>query len=351
MAGLSSPGSARCTDVGILGTGSSLPERRVSSGEVADVVGVERSWIAERIGVLERRFSTQDETSLDFAINAAKAALEAAGVSPRKLGAVVLATSTADRPVPGVGVQLQGAIGAHNAVAFDVNAACAGFLAACEIGRGMLATNPRKDHVLVVASDTYSRYMNPADHRTYPLFGDGAGAVVLGRVKEGEGIFSAELSTDGRLAHFVTGGPRIPRPPLVASSDDHYLKMAGREIASLVREKFPDLVTDAAKDRGITLGEIDYVISHQANPRLVAEVALAAGFEPEQLVITGDYLGNTGAASIPIGLDVAVRDGRIRHGDTILMITFGAGMSWGRMLMQWPSTAPVARPDVAPCQP
>lgn len=339
MAVFVSTGSGGRTDVGILGTGSSLPERRVSSGEVADVVGVERSWISERIGVLERRFSTQDETSLDFAIAAARAAIDAAEVSPAELGAVVLATSTADRPVPGVGVQLQAAIGAHDAVAFDVNAACAGFLVACDIGRGLLAANPRKDHVLVVASDTYSRYMNPADHRTYPLFGDGAGAVVLGRVPEGEGIFSVELGTDGRLAHYVTGGPRIPRSTLPAPSDDHYLKMSGREIAGLVREKFPELVNDAAKERGITLGEIDHVISHQANPRLVAEVARTAGLEPEQLVITGDYLGNTGAASIPIGLDVAVRDGRIRRADTVLMITFGAGMSWGRMLMQWPSAA------------
>ncbi|KOG33808.1 hypothetical protein ADK34_07820 [Streptomyces viridochromogenes] len=339
MAVFVSTGSGGRTDVGILGTGSSLPERRVSSGEVADVVGVERSWITERIGVLERRFSTQDETSLDFAIGAARAAIDAAEVSPAELGAVVLATSTADRPVPGVGVQLQAAIGAHNAVAFDVNAACAGFLVACDIGRGLLAANPRKDHVLVVASDTYSRYMNPADHRTYPLFGDGAGAVVLGRVPEGEGIFSVELGTDGRLAHYVTGGPRIPRSTLLAPSDDHYLKMSGREIAGLVREKFPELVNDAAKERGITLGEIGHVISHQANPRLVAEVARTAGLEPEQLVITGDYLGNTGAASIPIGLDVAVRDGRIRRADTVLMITFGAGMSWGRMLMQWPSAA------------
>ncbi|MFF7964979.1 3-oxoacyl-ACP synthase III family protein [Streptomyces sp. NPDC007903] len=339
MAVFVSPGSAGRTDVGVLGTGSSLPERRVSSDEVADVVGVERGWITERIGVLERRFSTQDETSLDLAIGAARAAIDAAGMSPMELGAVVLATSTADRPVPGVGVQLQGAVGAHNAVAFDVNAACAGFLAACDIGRGLLATKPHTSHVLVVASDTYSRYMNPADHRTYPLFGDGAGAVVLGRVPEGEGIFSVELGTDGRLAHYVTGGPRIPRSAVPAPSGDHYLKMAGREIAGLVREKFPELVNDAVKERGITLGEIDHVISHQANPRLVAEVARTAGFEPKQLVITGDYLGNTGAASIPIGLDVAVRDGRIRHGDTVLMITFGAGMSWGRMLMQWPSAA------------
>ncbi|MER5436370.1 ketoacyl-ACP synthase III [Streptomyces sp. NPDC002588] len=343
MAGYSSPGPAGRAEVGILGTGSSLPERRVPSSEVAGLIGVEHSWITERIGVLERRFATQDETSLDFAIDAATAALEAAGVSPSELGAVVLATSTADRPVPGVGVRLQGAIGAHGAAAFDVNASCAGFLVACEIGRGLLAANPHRKYVLVAASDTYSRYMNPADRRTYPLFGDGAGAVVLGRVPEGEGIFSAELGTDGRLAHYVSGGPRIPVPPVMPAPDDHYLRMAGRDIAALVREKFPDLVADAVKERGITLGEIDHVISHQANPRLVEEVARAAGFEPEQLVITGDHLGNTAAASIPIGLDVAVRDGRIRPGDTILMITFGAGMSWGRMLLQWPSGAPGGR--------
>ncbi|HEV2639105.1 MAG TPA: ketoacyl-ACP synthase III [Actinocrinis sp.] len=340
MAGHSSPGPAALADVGIVGTGSSLPARRVPSSEVAELIGVEHGWITERTGVLERRFADREETSLDFATAAAGTALAAAGVPASDLGAVVLATSTADRPVPGVGAQVQSAIGARGAVAFDVNAACAGFLVSCEIGRGLLAADPDRRHVLVVASDTYSRYLDPADHRTYPLFGDGAGAAVLGRVPKGEGIFSVRLHTDGRLAHYVTGGPRIPAGPAAPAPGDHHLRMAGRDIAGLIRQKFPELVQDAVKERGITVGEIDHLISHQANPRLVREVARAAGFEPEQLVITGDHLGNTAAASIPIGLDVAVRDGRIQPGDTILMITFGAGMTWGRILMQWPSTAP-----------
>ncbi|RCV49941.1 3-oxoacyl-ACP synthase III family protein, partial [Marinitenerispora sediminis] len=226
-------------------------------------------------------------------------------------------------------------VGARNAAAFDVNAACAGFLVGLELGRSLLASDPRRRYVLVAGSDTYSRYLNPADRRTYPLFGDGAGAVVLGRVPAGQGISGVEIRTDGSMRDYAVGGPRITVTAEEMAAGEHYLTMAGRDIAHLVRTEFPNLVRAAVREHGITVADIDHLVCHQANPRLIRECAEQAGFTSDQVVLTGDRFGNTAAASLPVGLDTAARDGRIRPGDTVLLITFGAGMTWGRALIRW----------------
>ncbi|MFF5364759.1 3-oxoacyl-ACP synthase III family protein [Streptomyces scabiei] len=330
------PDPARATGIGVLGTGSFVPERRVDSKEVADLLGVESGWITGRIGVLERRFAAEDETSTELAVHASRAALDSAGIDATEIGAVILATSTPESPVPGSASRLQAALGATEAVAFDINAACAGFLVGLDIACGLLGRGGRR-HVLVVGSDTYSRFLNPGDRRTYPLFGDGAGAVVVGQVPAGEGILGLSLRTDGTLWDFAVGG--APTGPTAAEIEEgsHYLTMRGRDIADLVRSQLPLLVAEAVKEHGITIADIDHFVCHQANPRLVREAAAAAGLTPEQVVMTGDTFGNTASASLPIGLDAAVRRGRVRAGDTVLMVTFGAGMTWGRALMRIPS--------------
>ena len=325
--------------VGVLGTGSCLPEQRVGSAEVANLLGVDPRWIAERIGVRERRFAAPGETASRLASGAALKALEAAGVPAGELDAVVAATSTPDRPIPGVAARLQAEIGAHGSLAFDVNASCAGFLFALETGRGLLAADPDRRYVLVVASDTYSRYLNPADRRTYPLFGDGAGAVVLGRVPAGQGILTTELITDGRMSEYATGGPPVATTPEELAGGAHHIAMSGRDVAELVLAEFPRLVTDTVKEQGIEPADLDHVICHQANPRLLESCARTVDLAPRQLVITGDVVANTASASVPIGLDVAARDGRIKPGDAVLLITFGAGMSWGRTFLRWPAAA------------
>ncbi|GAA1573515.1 ketoacyl-ACP synthase III [Actinomadura kijaniata] len=327
------------TDVGVIGTGSCLPERRVDSREVAATLGVEHRWIVERVGVLERRFAGTGETGTGLAARAAARALDRAGVAPEDVDAIVLATSTPETPIPGVAARVQEAVGARNAFAFDVNAACAGWLVGIETARGFLRADERRRYVLVVGADTYSRILNPGDRRTYPLFGDGAGAVVVARVPAGEGIGRIEIRTDGRLGHYAVGGHGNLLTPDGLAGGAHHLTMLGRDIAALVRTEFPALVEDAVKEEGLTVADVDHLVCHQANPRLVREVAENAGFRPGQVVLTGDVIGNTAAASLPIGLDTAVRDGRIRAGDTVLMITFGAGMTWGRALMRWPSAA------------
>ncbi|MDP9951671.1 MULTISPECIES: 3-oxoacyl-ACP synthase III family protein [Streptomyces] len=326
---------ARSTGVGVLGTGSFVPERRVDSKEVARLLGVENDWITGRIGVLERRFAAEDETSTELAVHASRAALVDAGVEAADIDAIILATSTPETPVPGSAARLQAALGATEAVAFDVNAACAGFLIGLDIAAGFLGRGER-DHVLVVGSDTYSQFLNPGDRRTYPLFGDGAGAVVVGRVPAGEGILGLSVRTDGTMWDFAVGGaPTGPSAAAIAEGA-HYLTMRGRDIADLVRAQLPLLVAEAVKEHGITIADIDHFICHQANPRLVREAAAAAGLTPDQVVMTGDTLGNTASASLPIGLDAAVRRGRVKAGDTVLMVTFGAGMTWGRALMRVP---------------
>ncbi|MFJ6806484.1 3-oxoacyl-ACP synthase III family protein [Streptomyces anulatus] len=332
----------RIPDIGVLGTGSFVPARRVGSQEVADLLGVEYDWITGRIGVLERRFAAQDETSTELAVHAARAALDSAGLDATEIGAVILATSTPESPVPGSASRLQAALGATDSVAFDVNAACAGFLVGLDIACGMLGRGGRS-HALVVGSDTYSRFLNPGDRRTYPLFGDGAGAVVLGPVPAGQGIIGLSLRTDGTLWDFAVGG--APTGPTSAEIDQgsHYLTMRGRDVADLVRSQLPLLVAEAVKEHGMTIADIDHLVCHQANPRLVRECAAAAGFTPEQVVMTGDTLGNTAAASLPIGLDTAVLRGRVKPGDTVLMVTFGAGMTWGRALMRIPDPVSTAK--------
>jgi len=359
-------GEARAAGGGVIGTGSALPRRLVHNPEIAELTGVPDGWIERQLGVHQRHFAAEDETHLDFALSAASAALGAAGLSPCELGAVVVATSTARLRVPPVAAELQGALRAGCAVAFDVNAGGAGFLTALEIGRGLLTSQPHRRYALVAAVDTFSRYADPADRRTYAAVGDGAGAVVLSGGCAEETV-STGHGTDGRLARYITlRGPGSGRPECGgANSADGggtsgggtsgdpgspgdgaagpWLRAAGRDVAALMRQRFPELVRDAVAEAGVGLDGVDHVVAQQACPRLLEELARLAGIAPEKLVVTGDRVGDTGAASIPVGLDTAVRQGRIRPGDTVLMVEFGAGMSWARTLLRWPSTyAPVA---------
>ncbi|HEV2372349.1 MAG TPA: ketoacyl-ACP synthase III [Streptosporangiaceae bacterium] len=333
--------------LGILGTGSGLPRRRVSNREVAETLDVGEGWVAKATGVLERRVADVTETNLQFAVSAARSALKSAQVSPADIGTIIVATSTPDQAIPGIAPKVQGIIGACNSVAFDINAGCAGFLLACELGQTILSSGSQASYALIIGSDVLSRCLDTSDRRTYPLFGDGAGAVVLGSVSPGVGVLNVKVSTDGRLEHYCSGGPKLPVQGQCPDPTGHYVRLRGREISELVRRLFPELVTDSLKEAGLTVEDIDHLICHQANPVLIRECAYAVGFSPEQVMITGDRLGNTGGASIPIGLDLAVRAGRVRRGDTILMIAFGAGVTAGRLLLRWAANAPAAEKGVS----
>ncbi|MFC5290116.1 3-oxoacyl-ACP synthase III family protein [Actinokineospora guangxiensis] len=325
----------RRSSIGIIATGACLPERRVPNAEIAATLQVDERWIARRTGVHERRFVDDDATNRGIAHAAARQAIDRAGVDPADLAGVVVATSTPDRPIPPVAPYVQAMLGAASAFAFDVNAACAGFLYSLEIARGLLGGVEGERHVVVIGSDTYSRLLNPADRGTYTLFGDGAGAVLLGPVEAGAGILGGSLHADGNLSEIAVGGPRLPISPAQIEHGEHLAGMVGHKVAATMRTVFPVLVKDALAKHCLTIDDIDHLVCHQANPNLVRECARDAGFAPEQVVITGDRYGNTAAASVPIGLDAATADGRIRHGSLVLMVSFGAGMTWAWSLVRW----------------
>ncbi|GAA4539573.1 3-oxoacyl-ACP synthase III family protein [Amycolatopsis samaneae] len=337
--------------IGILGTGSHVPAQTIRNEDVARTLDIDAEWISARTGVDERRFAREDEATSDLATQAARAALGNAGVTADQVDCVIVATSTPDEPLPGVACRVQSRINAPGAAAFDVNAVCSGFLYALEIGRSMLRSDRRRKHVLVIGADTYSKILDPTDRRTYPIFGDGAGAVLLGQVAAGEGVLGTELNSDGDLAHYVrvpAGGSRLPISAEQISNGNHYFKMHGRLVRELVEDIFPKMVDDAVAESGLSVPEIDHLICHQANVRLVEECAVKAGFTPEQLVLTGRMLANTAAASIPIALDRANRAGRLAPGDTVLLLTFGGGMSWGRSMLRWSAACAPAKHRLSP---
>jgi len=306
----------------------------VSNAEIAETIGVRTNWIEARTGVRERRF-VRDEDNAGLAARAAAEAIEAAGLAPGDVDTVIVATSTPDRPIPPTATRVQSLTGAGGALSLDVNAACAGFLYGIEVARSLLASGARHRYAVVVGSDTYSRLLNPADRGTYTIFGDGAGAAVLGRVPAGYGMLGTSLRTDGELGDIAVGGPCLPVTHDQLDSGAHYARMVGHRIAEIVREQFPLMLKEVLSEHRLAPADIDHLVSHQANPRLIRQVAADAGFSPEQLVVTGDSVGNTASGSVPIGLDTAVRDGRVRTGDTVLMVSFGAGMTWGWSLMKW----------------
>ncbi|WP_169809284.1 3-oxoacyl-ACP synthase III family protein [Actinomadura chibensis] len=325
----------RMDRIGIVGTGSRLPSRVMSNADVADVLGVERRWIQTRTGIRERRFAGAGEGTAALAAGATMAAVEAAGLTAADVDTVIVATSTPDRPIPPVATRVQELTGAGGALSFDVNAACAGFLYGLAVAGSLLAADDQRRYAVVVGSDTYSRLLNPADRQTYAIFGDGAGAVVLGRVDDDCGLLHTRLNTDGSLGDIAVGGPQLPISVEQIEEGAHFASMRGHRVAEVVRTQFPMMIKEVVAQHGISVERIDHLVCHQANPRLIQECATAAGFTPRQLVMTGDVVGNTASASIPIGLAAAAREGRLRRGDTILMVSFGAGMTWGWSLLRW----------------
>lgn len=319
---------------GIIGTGSCLPSTVVLSDDVDRSFGVEPGWTRARTGIRERRRAPAGMPLTDLAIQAGRAAIDEAGVHPLEIRAVIVATVTADPPIPAVATRVQASLGAANAFVFDINAACAGFLFALEIARPLIQPDSDQPYVLVIGCDTFSRLADPNDRRTAPLFGDGAGAVVLGPVDVG-GIVTTKLQSRGELGELAVGGFIPPPPGHVVGPTEHYFRMRGRDIADLMCQTMPKLVNDVVHQAGVTVADVDFLICHQANPELVARCAELAGFALEQVVNTGEVFGNTASASLPIGIDVASKDGRLRAGSLVLLVAFGAGMSWGSTLLRW----------------
>ncbi|MEU5882988.1 ketoacyl-ACP synthase III [Spirillospora sp. NPDC047279] len=324
----------------IRGTGSYLPDRRVPSDDLSRSMGLDPGWIEDRTGIRHRHVAATGEAASDLAAGAARRALEAAGLEPGDIGLIVLGTSTPDELGPSTACRVQAMLGAGQAAAFDVAAACTGFVYGLQNAVGWLATQRGKaPYALVIGVEVYSRFLNTGDRATAALFGDGAAAAVIGPAPTPYGIVSMGLGADGTRAGDVlipAGGSRAPASPGTLASLGHTIHMDARAVRSFIVEILPTLIAEATGDAGVKPGDLALVIPHQPNPRLVASLADQAGLSEDQMVIAGQDVGNIGAASLPFALDRAVRTRGVKEGELVLLAGFGAGLTWGHTLFAWP---------------
>jgi 3-oxoacyl-[acyl-carrier-protein] synthase-3 len=300
------------------------------------------AWIVERTGIRERHIAVEGETTCSMAATASCQAMQRAGVTAGELDAIVLSTATTDRLLPSTAVDLQAALGASRAAAFDVGAACAGFIYASTVAEGLIATGVAET-VLVVGAERMSSIVDWTDRSTCVLFGDGAGAAVLKRaraqnVPHPKGILAAYMRSDGKLADLLyrpAGGSTIPFSETVLADRSHFVKMAGREVFKHAVRSMAD-ATDRALDAAKLTGkDIDLLIPHQANVRIIEATAKHAGVSMEKVYVNVDRYGNTSSASVPIALDEAIERGRITEGTTVMLVAFGAGFTWASMIIRF----------------
>ncbi len=333
--------------IGILGTGSLLPSVVVTNDEIARGVGVTEEWITRKTGIRERRRAEDHQATSDLAAVAAERALRQAGVRAEEVAYIVLATSTPDQPQPPTASFVQHLIGAANAAVFDVNAVCSGFVYALSLVERLLRTEPAAErrYGLVIGADIYSRILDYSDRRTAVLFGDGAGAVVLGRTtpEDGDdsGILTTSLVSRGdqhRLIGVPAGGSRMPATAHTVREGSHFFQMDGRGVRSFVQDNLPQAVHDLLQRAGVDAEEVRHFVPHQANGVMLREVWPELKLVNAALQLTVERHGNTGAASVPIALDVVHRRRELAEGDTVLLAAFGGGMAIGSALVRWGRT-------------
>ncbi|TXM75693.1 ketoacyl-ACP synthase III [Methylobacterium sp. WL12] len=318
----------------VVGTGSGLPARVVTNAELAERVDTSDEWIVQRTGIRQRYLADASETTSVLGIRAARAALDDAGLTGDDIDLVICATSTPDHTFPSTATQIQAALGIHAGAAFDLQAVCAGFVFAVSTADKFLATGAAR-RALVVGAETFSRIVDWEDRTTCVLFGDGAGAIVLeaqdaAGTNADRGVISASLRSDGRHREklYVDGGPG-------STGTTGQLRMEGKEVFRFAVGSVMDVIEDALKMGGAKAADLDWFVPHQANKRIIEASADKLGIPRDKVVLTVDRHGNTSAASIPLALDVARRDGRIRRGDLVMIEAIGGGFSWGAALIRW----------------
>lgn len=317
----------------VLGVGAYLPAHRLTNADLAARVDTSDAWIVERTGIRERRIAAEGEKTSDLALAAARAALADAGVGPQDVDLIVLATATPDLTFPATAARVQAGLGVERGAAFDLQAVCSGFVFALATADNMLARG-QAETALVIGAETFSRILDWEDRATCVLFGDGAGAVVLSASGEeaaaGRGVLSTYLGTDGRQHDllYVDGGPSQTRTV-------GHLRMIGNAVFRHAVTHIADAMREAANRAGVPLSAIDWFVPHQANQRILDGVAARLDIPPERVVSTLALHGNTSAASIPLALETAVRDGRIKRGDLVLLEALGGGLTWGAALVRW----------------
>ena len=319
------------------GTGSFTPPRIMTNDEFSKILDTSDQWIQERTGIRERRVSSKDETNACMGKAAALQVLQETGLTPLDIDAIVYATASPDRLLPSQACDLQAILGAKNAAAFDVIAACSGFIYALSTAEGLIASD-QAEHVLVIAAEKLTSIMDWSDRTTAVLFGDGAGATMVRKSTNGRGILSAYLKTDGTLAELLYrpgGGATHPPSEELLKDHSYYIKMAGREVFKAAVLSMADACDHALQRAGLDAGAIDLLIPHQANIRIIEATAKHAGVPMDKVYVNVDRFGNTSAASIAIALDEAVTCGRLKPGMIVMFCAFGAGFTWGSMVVRW----------------
>jgi 3-oxoacyl-[acyl-carrier-protein] synthase III len=322
----------------VAGTGRGLPAHVMTNHDFA-AIGIETSheWIMERSGISERRIARNGETTCSMASDAARKAMDVAGVHPGQIDVIVLSTATPDRLLPATAVDIQAELGATRAAAFDVGAACAGWLYAMATAEGLIMSGTAET-ALVVGSEKMSSIIDWTDRATCVLFGDGAGAAVLTRSKHGKGILSSYMRSDGKLADLLyrpDGGATTPMSADVLEKRSHLVRMAGREVFKHAVRSMADAADRALDGARLTGSDIDLLIPHQANVRIIEATAKHSGIPMEKVYVNVDRYGNTSSASIPIALNEAIESGRVKEGSTVMMVAFGAGFTWASMVIRF----------------
>ena len=313
----------------VAGVGSALPKRRVTNEELAKTVDTTDEWIVERTGIRNRYIAGDGETTASLATAAARQALAHAGVEATDIDLIVLATATPDQTFPSTATKVQAALGINDCIAFDVHAVCTGFLYALSVADSMLRSGGASQ-ALVIGAETFSRILDWEDRATCVLFGDGAGALVLSAEEGDRGILSTKLHADGRHNDllFVDGGPST-------TGTVGKLRMKGREVFRHAVVNLAEVMNEVLEGAGLSSDDVDWVVPHQANARILEATARKLGLPAEKVVVTVDRHANTSAASVPLAFDTAVKDGRIKRGDVIVLEAMGGGFTWGAAALRY----------------
>jgi 3-oxoacyl-[acyl-carrier-protein] synthase III len=321
----------------IISVGSYVPDRILSNADLEKMVDTTNEWILTRTGIKERRIAAQHQATSDLAAKAARVAMERAKITPEEIDLIILATITPDMPFPSTACLVQEKIGAKKAAAFDIQAACSGFIYALEIGQQFIMSRTY-DTILVIGAEKLSSIINWNDRNTCVLFGDGAGAAILRNRPDAHGLLTACMGADGARAGLLCmpgGGSAFPPSHETVAAGLHYLRMDGKETYKNALTAMQTAAEEALRRCELDISQIQCIIPHQANRRIIDAVAERLGAKPEQLFVNLEKHGNTSAASVAIALDEAVQTKRIQRGDLVLMIVFGAGLTWGAAVIEW----------------
>ncbi len=321
----------------IVGTGSYLPEKVLANSDLEKMVNTSDEWIFTRTGIRERRMVTDNQATSDLGAEAARRALEDAGIGPDDLSLIIVATITPDYFFPSTACMIQHKIGATKAGAFDLSAACAGFVCGVIMGARLIQSDPRQT-VLVVGAETLTKFTDFTDRSSCVLFGDGAGAAILQACTDGRGLMAAEYGADGSGGDFMklpAGGSVLPASEATVRQRLHYIKIRGRETFRFAVVKMAELVESALKESGLTMEDVAVIVPHQVNLRILQAAGERLGVGMDKIYCNIDRYGNTSAASAAIALDEAARVGRIRRGDIIVLVAFGGGLTWSSAVVRW----------------